>query len=177
MTAPVVAAGLADLVRPVAGLVPYARNPRRGDVEAITASLLAHGQYRPIVVRRGTLEVLAGNHTLRAAIGLGWDALAVTFVDCDDAAAARIVLQDNEGAAASGYDLELLAAALGSLPDLDGTGWTDPDLEAILAAQGAPDGFAPPADPPGPGDHPDDGEPAPPAVCPACSHAFARPTA
>jgi ParB-like nuclease domain len=49
---------------PIGDLTHYRKNPRRGDIEAIKESLRANGQYRPIVARRQTLEVLAGNHTL-----------------------------------------------------------------------------------------------------------------
>lgn len=84
-------------------LTPYHRNPRRGDVEAITRSLEINGQYRPIVVNLGTrttrpLEVLAGNHTLAAAKALGWAQIDAVTVDVDDMEAARIVAADNRTA-------------------------------------------------------------------------------
>ena len=78
-----VVATLKPLEVPVAGLTPYPRNPRNGDTDAIRESLLAHGQYRPIVVRKSTGEVLAGNHTYAAALELGWDHVAATYVDVD----------------------------------------------------------------------------------------------
>lgn len=87
-------ATLAGLVVAVDSLRLYGQNPRRGDVDSICESLRNHGQYRPIVVRAGTNEVLAGNHTLAAARKLGWAEIAATFVDVDDDQAARIVLVD-----------------------------------------------------------------------------------
>jgi ParB-like chromosome segregation protein Spo0J len=57
-------------------LTPFPGNPRRGAVAAIKESLEQKGQYRPIVVRRQTMEVLAGNHTLQAAKELGWKEIA-----------------------------------------------------------------------------------------------------
>ncbi|WP_369354623.1 ParB N-terminal domain-containing protein [Streptomyces sp. cg2] len=65
-------ASLADLAIPVDELAPYHRNPRTGDLDSITESLSTHGQYRPIVVNRGTLtgrpnEILAGNHTFKSS--------------------------------------------------------------------------------------------------------------
>lgn len=71
MTAPGIPATLEQLKVPVDGLVPYARNPRRGNTDLIAESLTHHGQYRPIVVRAHTNEVLAGNHTLAAAARTG----------------------------------------------------------------------------------------------------------
>ena len=86
---------LSQLTVPIAGLQHYGKNPRKGDVAAIAHSLEVNGQYKPIVVRTGTMEVLAGNHTLKAARELGWEQIAATFVDVDDDRAARIVLVDN----------------------------------------------------------------------------------
>lgn len=113
-------------------LQPYPRNPRRGDLDLLKASLEAHGQYRPVVVNRRTMQVLAGNHTLAAARALGWRKLAATFVDVDDDEAARIVLVDNRSNDFAVYDDDDLAALLSSLPDLDATGWDDADLDELL---------------------------------------------
>lgn len=156
-------------------LRPAERNPRRGDVDAIRASLLEHGQYRPLVVNRRTGQVLAGNHTMRAMLELGWESAAVTWVDVDPDQASRIVLADNRTNETSTYDLELLERALSDLGDLTGSGWTADDLDLIRADLVAPDGFSPPDDPGPKGDgggHPDDGEPAAPHVCPGCGHRF-----
>lgn len=125
-------------------LAPYHRNPRRGDVDAIAASLRRNGQYRPIVVNLGThtgrpLEVLAGNHTLAAARQLGWDRIAATTVDVDDHQAARIVAADNRTADLGGYDDDVLLELLQELPDLEGTGYNDDNLTRLLE-YGALDG-------------------------------------
>lgn len=122
---------------PVAGLHTYHRNPRQGDVSAIQQSLVVNGQYRPLVVNRGTHtgrpdEVLAGNHTLMAARDAGWAELAVCWVDVDDDHAARIVAADNRTADLGGYDERLLAELLGDLPDLTGTGYTEDDLDRLV---------------------------------------------
>jgi DNA modification methylase len=116
-------ATLEKLVVPVSGLVHYGKNPRRGDVDAIADSLKSNGQYKPIVVRAGTNEVLAGNHTLKAAKLLGWQEIAATFIDVDDDAAARIVLVDNRTNDLATYDTPELRELLESLPDLAGTGY------------------------------------------------------
>ncbi|MEV4741618.1 ParB N-terminal domain-containing protein [Streptomyces sp. NPDC049555] len=130
-------ASLADLAVPLADLVAYHRNPRTGDVAAISESLATHGQYRPIVVNRGTLtgrpnEILAGNHTAKAARELGWDEIAVTWLDVDDEAAAKIVIVDNRSSDLAGYDHVLLADILDELPDLDGTGYDQDALDELL---------------------------------------------
>lgn len=119
-----------------ADLNTHHRNPRRGDVKIIAESLDKNGQYRAIVVNRGTLtgrpnEVLAGNHTLLAARELGWATIEATFVDVDvdDDAATRIVLADNRTADRGTYDHESLMELLNDLPDLVGTGYTADDLD------------------------------------------------
>jgi len=129
---------LAELAVPVADLKPYEGNPRRGNVDAIRESLAAHGQYRPIVVRRDTNEVLAGNHTFAAAKELGWDSIAATFVDVNDEQARRIVLVDNKTSDFGRYDDADLLAILKELEStesgLSGTGYGDDDLDDLVAA-------------------------------------------
>lgn len=140
---------LLELAVDVDQLVPYRTNPRRGDVGRIAESLEANGQYRPIVVRRSTNEVLAGNHTLLAVRELGWPKVAATFVDVDDDQAARIVLVDNRTNDLAGYDDDLLLELLQSIPDLGGTGFTSEELDELLNAAGrAPEQHTDPDDVP-----------------------------
>lgn len=116
---------------PVTDLKPHPRNPRKGDVALIADSLLYHGQYRPIVAQRSTGHIVAGNHTFRAAKQLGWDSIAVTWLDVDDATAERILLADNRTSDLASYNNDALASLLHSLPDLDGTGFTRLDLDEL----------------------------------------------
>src|SRR5262249_28995635 len=125
---------LAALRVPIDSIRPYSRNPRRGSTAAIRDSLLAHGQYRPLVVNARTNEVLAGNHTLAAALDLGWTEVAVTYVDVDDEQAARIVLVDNRTNDLATYDDRELVDLLSSLDDLAGTAYVQDDLDALLAS-------------------------------------------
>jgi DNA modification methylase len=125
---------LAALTVPIASLTEYEGNPRRGNLDAIRQSLEHHGQYRPVVVRTQTREVLAGNHTLRAARELGWQEIAATFVDVDDQQAKQIVLTDNRTNDLASYDDAALVELLQSLPSLDGTGFDDRALRVLIAA-------------------------------------------
>ncbi|MGB8946498.1 MAG: ParB/RepB/Spo0J family partition protein [Streptomyces sp.] len=136
-TASRIPASLVNLAVPVDELAPYHRNPRTGDLDSIAESLSTHGQYRPIVVNRGSLtgrpnEVLAGNHTLKAAKQLGWAEIAVTWLDVDDEAASKIVIVDNRTSDLAGYDTVLLADILTDLPDLQGTGYEQEKLDQLL---------------------------------------------
>jgi site-specific DNA-methyltransferase (adenine-specific) len=123
---------LEALAVPIDRLRAYPGNPRRGDVAAITDSLRRNGQYRPLVVNRPTMEVLAGNHTLAAARELGWTEVAATFVEVDEEQAQRIVLADNRTNDLAGYDAEALVALLGELPTLEGTGYDETALGELL---------------------------------------------
>jgi site-specific DNA-methyltransferase (adenine-specific) len=147
-----IAASIQELAVPVSELRPYSQNPRIGDVGSLIESLKANGQYRPIVVRKGTGEILAGNHTYKAAIELGWNEVAATFVDCDDEQAARIVLVDNRSNDLADYDESVLAGILSELDDLTGSGYSADDLAALLQELGGDavrEGLTDPDDVPG----------------------------
>lgn len=121
---------------PVGELSEYGRNPRRGDVAAIRASMKRLGQYKPIVVNTGTLtgrpnEILAGNHTFRAACQLGNATVRTVWVDVDEDTARGIVLADNRTGDLATYDPEKLLEILSALPDLDATGYSKADAKAL----------------------------------------------
>jgi hypothetical protein len=131
---------------PASALRLYGRNPRKGNVAAVAASLKAHGQYRPVVANIGThtgrrFEVLAGNHTVKAFRELAtrhpdderWNAIKVHWVDVDEDQAARIVLSDNRTAELGRYDNAALAEMLHDVShDLEGLGYTAEDLDALV---------------------------------------------
>lgn len=127
---------------PVDALRTYPGNPRRGDQDAITASIADLGLYRPIVVRRDPVEddqrptgvILAGNHTYRALIDLGADRVPVTWVDVDDTRAAAIVARDNRTSELGSYDEgELLALLTADDDVLALSGYDGEDLAALRA--------------------------------------------
>jgi len=123
---------------PIMELREFPNNPRRGDVELLVESLGYHGQYRPIVANRRTSEVLAGWHTLKAARKLGWQMIAVTWVDVDPITAKRIVLADNRLTDLANYDDTALLDLLMMLENLEGTGFNHDDLiklESIVTGQ------------------------------------------
>ena len=147
----------------VKDLAYFPGNPRRGDVAMIAESLKANGQYRPLIVQKSTGHVLSGNHTLRAAIDLGFERIDVVFADVDDVTAKRIVLVDNRSADAATYSQDDLAALLASVDDFTGTGYTTDDLARLVAP--LPEGF-PVLDPDAPGPERKTVE------CPECGHEF-----
>lgn len=121
---------------PVEHLHLHPHNARQGDVGAIMQSLKAHGQYRPIVVQKSTMNVLAGNHTLQAATQLGWKHVEATIIDVDDDQALRILLVDNRSNDLATYDKTVLADILEALAraefGLEGTGFYGDDLDDLL---------------------------------------------
>lgn len=128
----------------VTDLQMYYKNPRLGNVTKVAESLNRNGQYRAIIVNRGTKtgrknEILAGNHTWKAARQLDWDKILVSFIDVDDEQAGRIVLADNKTAQLGGFDEALLGEILDSLPDSTGTGYEQEEVDELvrLATQSA----------------------------------------
>ena len=112
-------------------LLEYPGNARRGDVEVLVESLKVNGQYRPIIVQKGTNYVLAGNHLLRASRVLGWDEIEAVVVDVDEQAALKIVLADNRTADLGDYNDDRLQDLLKMLDDFEGTGYSEADLEEL----------------------------------------------
>lgn len=116
----------------ISQLSHYPGNARRGDVEAIKESLIENGQYKPILVQRSTGFVLVGNHTMDAAEDLGWQKIAVLYLDVDDDHARRIVLADNATSDKAGYDEQLLVDLLKDVEDFSGTGFTVDEFADLL---------------------------------------------
>lgn len=127
---------LLPLAVPIEDLAPYHRKPRNGDIPSIVESLTINGQYKAIVVNKGTYagrpnEILAGNHTYAAAQQLGWERIAATWVDVDEDAAKCIVV-DNRSSDLAGYVSALLARILEDLPELAGTGYDREGVDRLL---------------------------------------------
>jgi hypothetical protein len=129
---------LTPFLVPVGDLSELPGNPRRGDVEAVKRSYATFGQRKPIVGRRmgdGTAVVVAGNHQLKAAKGLGWSHIAVVWADdLSEDEARAFALADNRVADLGTYDDTDLLALLESVDDSDllaTTGYTDDDLAAL----------------------------------------------
>ena len=52
-------------------LIVHPRNARRGNIDAIVASIEANGWWGTLVAQKSTKHVLAGNHRLMAAQVMG----------------------------------------------------------------------------------------------------------
>jgi hypothetical protein len=115
---------------------PHPRNVRQGDIGAISQSLQAHGQYRPITYQKSTGRILAGNHTWKAAKALGWTKIVASAKVCDDDEAIRILIADNRTSDLADYDDAGLAELLKEIADttngLEGTLFDGDSLDQLL---------------------------------------------
>lgn len=121
----------------------HPQNVRQGDIGAISESLKAHGQYRPIVVDKRTNRILAGNHTWKAAKTLGWTKIQAGFVKTkDDDEALRILLADNKANDLASYNdselVDLLKDLAQSDLGLDGTLYTANELDDLYNLMNSP---------------------------------------
>lgn len=135
--------GIHDSLIPLAVDVDSLRlmdgNPRIGDVDAIMASYQEFGQVKPIVARRnddGTATVIAGNHQLQAAVNLGWDKIAVVYLDADDKRAIAYAIADNRTMELGYTEPELLEGLLIDVADyypelFEGLGWDEFSMAEI----------------------------------------------
>jgi len=130
---------LQSLVFPIDQLVHLNNNPRKGDVNAIAASYQEFGQIKPIVVKQnddGTATIVAGNHQVMAAKQLGWNEIAVVFIDGDDKRAIAYALADNRTMELGYTDDDILQKLLTEVSqdfsDLwTGLGWDEFEIAAM----------------------------------------------
>lgn len=124
---------------------PHPRNVRQGDIGAISQSLQAHGQYRPITYQKSSGRILAGNHTWKAAKALGWKNIVASAVICDDEQALKILLADNRSSDLATYDDKELMDLLKELsindPLLEGTLYDGDDLDDLIYKMQGSQGF------------------------------------
>jgi len=130
---------LEQMAFPVEKLMHLDNNPRKGNVDAIVASYEEFGQVKPIVAKKnddGTATVIAGNHQLMAAKQLGWDKIAVVFIEGDDKHAIAFALADNRTMELGYTDDDMLQKMLMEVSvdysDLwGGLGWDEFEMAAM----------------------------------------------
>lgn len=130
---------LRSMAFPVDSLGHLEDNPRKGNVDAIVSSYREFGQVKPIVARKnqdGTATVIAGNHQLMAAKKLGWEEIAVVFLDGDDKKAIAYALADNRTMELGYTDDDMLHKLLAEVSNdyselWDGLGWDEFEIAAI----------------------------------------------
>jgi DNA modification methylase len=126
--------------RPVATLLPYARNPRThtpAQVANIAASIVEYGWTNPVLVD-GDNGIICGHGRLAAARQLGLTEVPVIeLAHLTPTQRQAYVIADNRLALDAGWDEELLALELADLLeanfDLALTGFGGAEIEALLA--------------------------------------------
>jgi hypothetical protein len=122
-------------------LKPHPDNPRRGDLDAIAASIHENGFYGAVVAQRSTGYVLAGNHRWMAVKRDGGAQIPCFWLDCSDVAAKRILAADNRTASLGIDDPTALAELLTRIAaesdgSLAGTGYTQEAFDAVVEQAG-----------------------------------------
>ncbi|MCW3784578.1 site-specific DNA-methyltransferase [Defluviimonas salinarum] len=131
--------------RPVAELVPYARNARthsEAQVALIAGSIREYGFTNPVLVD-GANGIIAGHGRVMAARQLGLATVPVIELAHLSAAQKRAyILADNRLALQAGWDADLLAIEMGELSelgiDLGALGFDAGEIDALLRS-GSPD--------------------------------------
>ena len=120
---------------PVDKLTTFPGNPRTGDIALIRESIRTSGFYGSVGVQRSTGLIVWGNHRFMAAREEGATEVPVTWVDCSDVEARRILAVDNRSNDVATYDEQKLADLLASFEgEFEGTGFGQSDLDALLAS-------------------------------------------
>jgi ParB-like chromosome segregation protein Spo0J len=117
-------------------------NPREGDIGSIIESLTHMGQYRPIVVNKRTRHIVSGNHTYQGAVQLGWEKIAVHWIDVDEIEEIKILIVDNRTSDLATYDPQELNKLL-TTTNLKGTGFSPEEVAEILAGGKSKPGHIP----------------------------------
>jgi ParB-like chromosome segregation protein Spo0J len=111
------------------------KHPDR-NIETIKKSLTAYGQRKPIVVNVDSSFIEAGNGLWLAAKALGWDKIAVTYVNDASEVATAYGLMDNQSALLADWDLPTLKDLLQGLDDgetnIELTGFTIQEIENMM---------------------------------------------
>jgi len=122
---------------PIDSIRPHPENPRRGDVEAIRASIRKNGLYAPIYVRSATKQIIKSTHVWRACKLEGLTEVPVVWLDVNAQDARRILLADNGTGDLATNDDEALLIALRKVQStpggLFGSGYTDDALNVLVA--------------------------------------------
>src|SRR5580658_5925472 len=107
--------------RPVAELIPYARNPRKNDdaVDRMVAAIREFGFAIPLLVR-STGDIVDGHLRLKAAKKLNMTEVPVILCDAwSEAQVKAFRLQVNRSVTWAEWDEELVALELEELKDMD----------------------------------------------------------
>ena len=106
------------------------------NISALTKSLIAFGQQKPIVIDKDN-NVIAGNGTLQAARSINWKALKVVVTRLEGNTKSAFAVADNRTAELADWDDDQLAQTLSELEnaesiDLTITGFNQEELSDLV---------------------------------------------
>lgn len=115
-----------------------ARIHTKRNFDELKKSLLQWGQYKPIIVQKSSMRIVAGNGTYQAILALGWDKVNCNIMDLDDVSAEALAIADNRTGLLSQWDDRVLTRTLKHLQEqgsLDLTGFDNMELEKMMSFQ------------------------------------------
>lgn len=138
--------GLLPLVIPIDLVKPDPRNARSHparNIETIKTSLKTYRQRKPIIVRKDTMTIEAGNGMLEAAKSLGWPVIAAILVNDDEDYAKGFGIMDNQSALLAEWDFPILKDLLLELDtgafDMELTGFELGEIEGMMTQFNIPE--------------------------------------
>lgn len=107
------------------------------NLQVIKKSLSEWGQYKPILVQKSTMYILAGNGTYQAAQALGWQEMDCNLIDCNDEQAKTILIADNRSSDLSQMDEKAVLDLLQEFDNdmLELTGYDEKEIDNMLKFQ------------------------------------------
>jgi hypothetical protein len=125
----------------------------RRSIDDIKGSIAKFGQVEPLLIRKSTSIMIAGEGRWVAMKELGYAHVEVRPLDFDATAAAMLSLALNRTAEHSHFDFENVAAQLKGFKadghDISILGWADFELEPLLAGEWKPPSVEPKSSPNG----------------------------
>ena len=97
---------------PIDSIVPWDKNPKQHNREAIKKSIETFKPTSPILVQKKSKRIIAGHGRLEAFKELGYEEIPVIELDMNDSQAKAYALVDNQTTINAGWDEELLAINL-----------------------------------------------------------------
>lgn len=124
-------------------LVPWDKNPKLHDIEALAKSVERFEARQPITVQRGSNRVIAGHGRLEVYKHMGMKQVPVIWWDVDDKTAEAYAVADNQHTIAMGWDESLLAEVISGISEEDRLvlGFEEDYIEDLLASLEEPPVF------------------------------------
>ena len=126
-------------------ITPSIKNPRRisrKGLDKIKASIRDFGWTNPILVRKGTMKIIAGHQRYTAALELGFKKVPVIELDMTEAEAIAYNIADNRVGEESTWDFDQLSAKLQEMVsggiDIENAGFDHKELDYLLRSVAEP---------------------------------------